>query len=226
MKKLNKIPALFLSGVLLLVLTASCTKYTNGSGVANNNNNDFSLANINLQVYNLPKDSLNQVERNSLLFTREEEKLARDVYVAMYSKWGVNIFSNISGSEQTHMDAVLILLNRYNIADPAGVPGVFTNTTLQSLYTQLVQQGSKSIADAYRVGATIEDLDIYDIESSIAGIDNKDILWVYASLTKGSRNHLRSYYRNIVAIGSAYTPQYISQSQFDAIINGPMETGY
>lgn len=65
------------------------------------------------------------------------------------------------------MDAVLILLNRYAITDPAGAPDVFANTTLQSLYHQLVQQGSKSILDAYKAGATIEDLDIYDIENSI-----------------------------------------------------------
>lgn len=225
MKNLYKIPVLFLSGVLLLVSTASCTKNTNGSG-ATNNNNDQSLATISGQIYTFPKDSLNESERKSLLFIREEEKLARDVYIALQQLWGVNIFSNISSSEQTHMDAVLILLNRYAITDPAGAPGVFVNTTLQSLYHQLVQQGSKSVLDAYKVGATIEDLDIYDIENSIQGIDNKDILWVYASLTKGSRNHIRSYVRNIVASGSTYIPQYISQSKFDSILNSPMETGY
>lgn len=224
MKKIYKIPVLFLSGVLLLFSTASCTKNTNGPGTINNN--DQSLTTISGQIYNFPKDSLNESERKSLLFIREEEKLARDVYTALYTQWGINVFSNISSSEQTHMDAILVLLNRYAIADPAGAPGVFVNTTLQSLYHQLVQQGSKSILDAYKVGSTIEDLDIYDIENSIEGIDNKDILWVYASLTKGSRNHLRSFIRNIVANGSTYTPQYISQSEFDAIINSPMETGF
>lgn len=225
MKKLYKVPILFLSGVLLLLSTASCTKNTNGPGTINTNNGQ-GLATISGQIYNFPKDSLNESERKSLLFIREEEKLARDVYTALYTQWGTNVFSNISASEQTHMDAILILLNRYAITDPAGAPGVFVNTTLQSLYHQLVQQGSKSILDAYKVGATIEDLDIYDIENSIEGIDNKDILWVYASLTKGSRNHLRSYFRNIVASGSTYTPQYISQSEFDNIINSPMETGF
>ncbi|MCA6450768.1 MAG: DUF2202 domain-containing protein [Chitinophagaceae bacterium] len=181
---------------------------------------------MNQQIYSLPKDSLNQLEKNSLLFTREEEKLARDVYVALYQKWGANIFSNINSSEQTHMDAVKLLLDRYTLTDPAGTPGVFANTNLQSLYSELVRQGEKSLLDAYKVGATIEDLDIYDIEQSIQGIDNKDILLVYASLVKASRNHLRSYYRNIIAIGGSYSPQYISKSQFDSIINSPMETGH
>lgn len=86
MKKLYKIPVLFLSGILLLLSTASCTKNTNGSG-AINNNNDQSLAIINGQINSLPKDSLNGSERKSLLFIREEEKLARDVYIAMYNQW-------------------------------------------------------------------------------------------------------------------------------------------
>lgn len=225
MKKFHKIQVFSLLAVLLLVSTTACTKNADNWGV-NGNNNNFSLASINQQIYSLPKDSLSQFEKNSLLFTREEEKLARDVYVTLYQKWGANIFSNISSSEQTHMDAVKLLLDRYLLTDPAGAPGVFINPTLQSLYNELVQQGSKSLLDAYKVGATIEDLDIYDIENSIPNIDNKDILWVYASLVKGSRNHLRSFYRNIIAAGGSYSPQYISQSQFDTIINSPMETGF
>lgn len=225
MKKLHKTRALSLLIVLLWVSATACTKNADNR-VGNGNSNGLSLTNINQQIYSLPKDSLNQLEKNSLLFTREEEKLARDVYVALYQKWGANIFSNINSSEQTHMDAVKLLLDRYTLTDPAGTPGVFANTNLQSLYSELVRQGEKSLLDAYKVGATIEDLDIYDIEQSIQGIDNKDILLVYASLVKASRNHLRSYYRNIIAAGGSYSPQYISKNQFDSIINSPMETGH
>lgn len=224
MKKVSRTPVLFLSGLLLLSVTTSCTKNINSPG--GGSNNGFSANTISQQISNLPKDSLNQAEQKSLLFTREEEKLARDVYATLYNRWGATIFANINSSEQTHMDAVLLLLNRYTLTDLAGAPGVFTNTTLQSLYDQLAQQGSRSLLDAYKAGATIEELDIYDIESSLSGIDNKDILLVYASLVKGSRNHLRSYYRNIVAAGGTYIPQYLSQNQFDAIINSPMETGF
>lgn len=41
---------------------------------------------------------------------------------------------------------------------------------------------------------------------------------------KGSRNHLRSFYNNIISNGGTYTPQYISQSEFDTIVNSSMET--
>ena len=159
---------------------------------------------------------------------REEEKLARDVYITLYSKWGSTIFSNISNSEQTHMDAVLMLLNKYGLADPVGSNpvGVFSNASLQNLYHQLVAQGTASLLNAYKTGATIEDLDIYDLTKALISVDNQDIRLVYNMLAKGSRNHMRSFYGNILNLGGTYIPQYITQAEFDAIINSPMETGF
>ncbi|NOT93074.1 MAG: DUF2202 domain-containing protein [Ferruginibacter sp.] len=188
----------------------------------------MNTANLQAQISMLPIESLSTAELNTLSLMREEEKLARDVYITLYNKWGVNIFTNISKSEQTHMDAILMLLNKYGLPDPVGsnAIGVFSNATLQNLYTQLVEQGSISLLDAYKVGATIEDLDIFDLNSALTTIDNQDIRLVYDNLTKGSRNHMRSFYKNILSLGSTYTPQYISQAAFDAIISSAMETGF
>jgi hypothetical protein len=179
------------------------------------------------QVNRLPKEALSTDEINSLTFMREEEKLARDVYTTLYAKWKINIFSNITDSEQTHMEAVLQLLNKYNLPDPVGdnTVGEFNNTDLQELYNQLIELGSTSVSDALKVGATIEDLDIFDLENALIKINNQDITLVYESLTKGSRNHLRSFYSNILIAGETYTPQYITQEKFDSIVNSPMEKG-
>ena len=57
-------------------------------------------------------------ESASLLYMREEEKLAHDVYVTLYDQWGLRIFSNISQSEQAHTDAVKTLLDRYELGGP------------------------------------------------------------------------------------------------------------
>ena len=76
------------------------------------------------------------------------------------------------------------------------------------------------------MGATIEDLDIFDLTNALINIDNQDIRLVYDMLTKGSRNHMRSFYKNILNVGGTYIPQYITQAEFDAIINSAMETGY
>ncbi|MGI9258025.1 MAG: DUF2202 domain-containing protein, partial [Gammaproteobacteria bacterium] len=44
---------------------------------------------------------LSVAEEAGILFMREEEKLARDVYLALGEQWGMNVFDNISSSEQT-----------------------------------------------------------------------------------------------------------------------------
>ena len=222
----NLVSAILLSA--LFVTTYSCKK--DEAPTSSSDTIDYGIINVTnlqIQVNNLPNELISTAESTSLVFMREEEKLARDVYTTMINKWGSKIFSNISTSEQTHMDAILMLLNKYNIPDPVGSNpvGVFNNTTLQNLYNQLVADGNMSVLNAYKVGATIEDLDIFDLTNALKDIDNQDIRLVYSMLTKGSRNHLRSFYGNILKVGGTYTPQYITQAEFDAIISSDMETG-
>mgnify|MGYP003589105545 CR=1 FL=1 len=90
MKKLITITALsiFLAGGLL-------TAFTPASAAARDNHLEAALAEI-------PKASLSDAEKKGLLLMREEEKLARDLYLALYDKWGTRAFSNIAQSEQHH----------------------------------------------------------------------------------------------------------------------------
>ena len=227
MKKLLKNSGFFILLSALLFTVTSCSKDDTPAKNSNNNSN-INIANLQAQITSLPIEPLSLAESGSLSFMREEEKLARDVYITLYNKWGVNIFTNISNSEQTHMDAILMLLNKYSLPDPVAfnAVGVFSNTALQNLYNLLVVQGNTSVLEAYKVGATIEDLDIFDLTNALINIDNQDIRLVYDMLTKGSRNHMRSFYKNILNVGGTYIPQYITQAEFDAIINSAMETGY
>lgn len=112
---------------------------------------------------------------------REEEKLAHDVYAALYEIWGLPVFQNIAVSEQAHTDSVLGLLQAYGLADPAAGngPGQFSDPTLQNLYDQLMAQGSQSLLDALRVGATIEEVDILDLQARLAQTTNAAITQVY-----------------------------------------------
>ena len=176
----------------------------------------------------LGTDELTSEEVVGLLYMREEEKLAHDVYAAFYDMWGAQIFSNISDSELSHTAAVKTLLDRYQLPDPAeGAPeGAFTNADLQELYDQLVATGSASLRAALEVGALIEELDIVDLQHAIATTDNEDIRLVYENLMLGSRNHLRAFIRNLDNQGGAtYTPVYLDQETFDAIISSDTERG-
>ena len=162
---------------------------------------------------------LSERELNDLLHLAEEEKLARDVYLHAYEKYGLNISNNISKSEQVHMSKVIEILAANGIADPTHPDqGLFHNKALQELYNQLTAQVDLSLLDALLVGATIEDLDIMDIDKFIAHTTNEELITMYEKLKCGSRNHMRAYYRQIKAQNSDYTPQYISQAELDAII--------
>jgi len=178
-------------------------------------------------IQGLALQDVDAAEEADLLHMREEEKLARDVYVAMDDLWGLRVFRNISSAEQRHMDAVLTLLDRYSISDPVGDngPGVFGDATLQQLYLDLTAQGSISLNDALIVGATIEDLDIKDLQDALERTDNEDITTVYQNLMKGSRNHLRSFVALLSGNGIAYEPQFVSLADFEAIISTPHERG-
>ena len=60
---------------------------------------------------------LSDTEIDGILYMREEEKLARDVYLTLSQQWELPIFQNIAGSEATHMEAVSHLLDRYGLTD-------------------------------------------------------------------------------------------------------------
>lgn len=165
-------------------------------------------------------------ESAGLIYMYEEEKLARDVYTTLANQYQVPIFRRISASEQRHMDAILRLLQASQIKAPeTNATGVFTDVQLAELYRQLVAKGKKSYIDALQVGATIEDLDIYDLQQYIAGTENQVILRVYQNLAKGSRNHLRAFTGQLQANNTEYTAQYLDQQTVDTILATAQERG-
>ncbi|MBZ0266990.1 DUF2202 domain-containing protein [bacterium] len=155
-----------------------------------------------------------------LLFAREEEKLARDVYLTLLDATGFVIFANISEAEQRHMDAVLGRLNARDIPDPIvdDAVGVFVNPVLAQLYTDLVGIGLQSPLAALTVGATIEDLDLNDLAGMTDRTTARDILRVYEALTCGSRNHMRAFVSQLQAMGASYEAQYITAAELEAIL--------
>ncbi len=167
--------------------------------------------------------SLDANEVEGLRYMREEEKLAHDVYLALYARWPrISVFGNIAASEAQHTDAVLAQLQRYGVSDPAAgkAAGVFDNSYLQALYNQLIAMGSASEVGALKVGCLIEETDIQDIRDKMALTDEASILSTYQNLLCGSYNHLQSFNRVLANRGVAYQSQVISQDQWNAIASG------
>lgn len=162
-------------------------------------------------------------EIQGLLYMREEEKLARDVYLTLFEKYNsLAIFDNIAGSEQRHMDSIKNLLDRYGLDDPAEGKdiGEFSNQELQNLYYDLISEGEQSLIDALTVGGKIEEIDILDLKEYIEQTDQLDIKRVYNNLLEGSKNHLRAFVKELEMNGVTYNPFYLSQEEFDDIIDG------
>jgi hypothetical protein len=168
--------------------------------------------------------AISQEDSINLKFLREEEKLARDVYLYSFEKYNDPIFSSIASSEQQHMDRVLTLLNIYQIPDPTSTErGIFTDQVLQDLYNNLIELSDGSIEDALKVGALIEDLDINDLDNLQNSTSNEDVTSVCEFLECGSRNHLRSFIGKLELINYQYLPVYISIEDYNDIISKPRE---
>jgi len=202
------------------------------------------VADINVAV---AQPTLDANEASHLTFMREEEKLARDVYLTfadMYPNQGV--FNNIATtSEQTHTDTMRDKLAQYELPDPnpdtndlpASI-GVFTGAEWGWYFTDkfdyLTTTGSASELDALYMGALIEELDMHDIADCPAVMvdagyndpcglnytDENGLINAYSSLIDGSENHLRSFVGQIEAYPEVdtYQAQYLSQEEVDAIL--------
>lgn len=166
-------------------------------------------------------DPISEEEIQGLLYMREEEKLARDVYLKMLEKYEARVFDNISGAEQRHMDFVKELLDKFSIIDPVtnNETGVFSNSDLSAAYTRFIEQGNISLIDALKAGAEIEDMDIADLNKQMKNVTNEDIMKTYKYLKQGSENHLRAFMRNLDRRGGTYEPKYLSKTEFDEILN-------
>ncbi len=138
--------------------------------------------------------TLTDAEKADILFIREEEKMARDLYTAAYKKWNIPVFWNIARSEQTHMDSVKTLVTRYNLADPVvNQAGIFTNKEIQQLYNSFLDEISISPKSALEAAVAVERQDIADLSDALSHTKVRDLTRVFTNLKQGSANHERAF---------------------------------
>ncbi len=180
-----KVRTLLIAGAVMAVLVGMTT-VTMSQGNQNQNNASKSR---------VPALTLTDAEELNIVHMRQEEKLARDVYLTLDEVWGADIFANISESEQQHMDAIENLITRYGLTDPIvdGTVGVFANPDFQALYDELVAAGSVSLEETLKVGVLIEEQDIDDLEKALEETAQRSIQRVFENLLEGSTNHLDAF---------------------------------
>ena len=176
---------------------------------------------------NQPTEALSAEELLVFDYILEEEKLARDVYLALGEVWEVRIFNNIASSEEQHINAMVGFGQRYDldISIIDKEPGFFKRDEFQQYYDDLVEIGMSSLTEALAAGLIVEELDINDIQESLLEVENVEFRTVLQNLLKGSRNHLRSFYSHLKVMGGDYDPEFLSEQEFTDIVNSPMERG-
>ena len=181
----------------------------------------------------LPVNVLDTQTEEDIELLREEEKMARDLYLEMSLLYDLSVFSNIAQSEQQHMDLVAKLIDRYGLEDyAAGMPiGEFNNLWVQETYDDLYELGQQSLIDALWAGAIVEDVDIYHLDHMIehcADHDFDDVSLIIENMNAGSRNHMRSFWgaldKRDVTYVAVDEEGRISQERLDEIIGSDMET--
>ncbi len=224
MKTVNKFTIYAVAGLTLLFAACSETEKIDES---------LAMADKSAEMKTYQGDSctydgvLNDAEIEGLILMREEEKLAQDVYLHFYGIYGEAIFQNIANSETSHTNAVANLLVGYEIEDPAlDGEGNFSNPDLAALYASLITEGEKGLVEALTIGATIEDLDIFDLKELLAVTENSDVIRVYENLQAGSENHMRAFIKALEAQNATYDPQYITTEELEEILARENTNGY
>ena len=163
-----------------------------------------------------------EAEKESVLLMLEEEKLARDVYLAFGDKWGNKVLLNNEDAKEIQLEDVKQISNENKLNIPATVEkdikGKFENPDLQKLYDEMVKVGSKSLIEALKIGAKIEELDIKDLSEAIANTNKSNLIRLYTQLHMASENHLRAFVRNLDEQGHVYSPVILTKARFDSII--------
>ncbi|WP_299872745.1 DUF2202 domain-containing protein [uncultured Cocleimonas sp.] len=232
MKTLNQT---LLTGLVGLAIIAGTSSAMARGGKAFSKNNQATTKTM----------TLDKNEQAHLMFMREEEKLARDVYLKLGEMYpDSRIFGKIDDSEQKHTMAVKDMIEKYGFEDPNTNDnvGAYTGKDYGEYFTEkynlLVKRASISELEALYVGAFIEELDMQDInqcpkviveaDNGINDVsecgkiytDNADAQKLYGFLLDGSDSHLAGYVKNIEKYTGkgSYQAQVLPQAEVDKML--------
>jgi hypothetical protein len=175
------------------------------------------------------QNALTVEEKETLTYLLEEVKVAQDVCADLGEKWHTAIFQNIGASESRHLSMLRSLAEEQGVAIPASIStatrGQFQQPALLVWYQQLTAQGAPSQAAALEVGALMEEHGINELKNAAAATENPALTTVYSRLLQTKHNHLRSFVKQMEAVGAAYTPTILDANTYAAILTASEPVG-
>jgi hypothetical protein len=155
----------------------------------------------------------------ALLFQIDEERMARELYLAFGEQWGLQPFVKIPQAEARHEQLMRDVAARAGIAAPTAVAGTFDSTEVQLRYDALLALGLESADSALRAAAFVEEQDIADLQALIATTDNETLREAAIALKTGSGHHLQAFVGVLAARGITYEPKVLEPEEYQAIID-------
>ena len=161
---------------------------------------------------------LTDAQKYALAYMWNEEKLAKDIYLALNELTPHRTLENIATrSEVRHEAAVEDLVQKYDINITnlenyeiryseeelrALAPGQYAVPEIQELYDALYAKGSQSLQDALEVGCMVEVTDVDDLDKYIEiAAGREDLIETFDFLRSGSYNHYWAFDRALRNIG-------------------------
>ncbi|MCB0634234.1 MAG: DUF2202 domain-containing protein [Saprospiraceae bacterium] len=187
------------------------------------------LQECKLQIDQLPVVPLTEAEITSVLYNREAQKVSRDLYLGFYDNWQLAVFENVANGEQAHMDAMLFLIDLYDLTDPVGnnEVGVFYNAELQERYNIAWETGLADETAALREAALIQEMEIAELDAALTDlVENDHLDLIYNNLVTASGAHLHAFVKYLQLFNIDYEPQVLSIEAFNAIMNENWTPGH
>ena len=177
-------------------------------------------SNSDIMMSSLPTYSLSAAQKETLAYMWNEEKLAKDIYLALNGIYPSQQLSNIATKAETqHESSVEALLKKYNLsvrdvlnssgtatysaAALATIPaGSYTLPELQSLYNALYAEGSISAQKSLEVGCKVEVTDVNDLNKDLViATGAQDLVIIFENLRAGSYYHYWAFDKGLKNIG-------------------------
>ncbi len=146
----------------------------------------------------------------------EEEKVAMNFYDAMYEKWGLLAFRNISRHEEKHMECIQLLIEEHG--DPALVnlkgKGEFAHKELDALFKDMMKKGNQSENKALTAAANFEERNISSVKKLMKATDDEDVLYALKNLYEDAKCHLNLMVCHLKNRNVEYRPVVLSVSEY------------
>lgn len=231
----------FLSLSFLLLVGAGCSNVSDTqdssslptAGVPNNTTeqavstvNIDGVANISSSIFSneIAKhvgDKSTEGDQKTLPYMYESEKMAEDLFSSFSKKNKLPIFDSLSKSHANQKDVIEKVMSTLEIdLSLRGLDsGKYKDKNVQALYDKLLVQGNEMRVKAFTSGLLLEEGIIKNIDTYLGkGIDGLSKI-AYEALKEASGKNMKVLNNLLLAEGVTYTPQVISQAEFDGYVN-------